>query len=133
MLFPQANSIATLSCTNFPQHLYAIPKWGSTYNSYLYKASTLLSKTFKIVTHTKWDSSASLSYTNVKVLILSKLLQVRSIAKLIHNSYHKQHSFNLNQYFTKSMVKHSRPTCNFTSLVFIIPFMKKSTLQVSFL
>ena len=51
--------------------LYAIPIWGSTYKSYLHKISFLQNKVVKIVTQTKWNSSANPSYTNLKVLKLN--------------------------------------------------------------
>ena len=42
----------------------------------------------------------------------------------MYNLYHKQHPCKLNQYFTQSNVKHSRPTRYSTSLMFTIPFMQ---------
>ena len=50
----------------------------------------------------------------------------------MYNLYHKQHPCNLNQYFTKSNVRHSRPTRSSISLMLTIPFMKSTKLQQSF-
>ena len=114
-----------------PHLLYAIPM-NSTYKSYLHKFSILQNKAVKIVTKTKWNSSAIPLYTNLTVLKLNKLYQYE-VGKLIYNSYHKQYPYNLNQHFTKSNVRHSRPTRCSTSLMFTIPFMKSTKLQQSFL
>ena len=50
--------------------LYAIPIWGFTNQSYLHIISILQNKAVKIVTQTKWNSSAN-PYTNLKVLKLN--------------------------------------------------------------
>ena len=50
--------------------LYAILIWISTYKSYLHNTSILQNKAVKIVTQTKWNSSANPSYTDLKVLKL---------------------------------------------------------------
>ena len=51
----------------------------------------------------------------------------------MYNLYHKQHPYNLNQLFTKSNVRHSRPTRCFSSLMFTIPLMKSTNQQQPFL
>ena len=51
----------------------------------------------------------------------------------MYNLYHKQHPCKLNQYFTQSYVRHSRPTRCSTFLMVTIPFMKSAKLQQSFL
>ena len=130
MLFPQENSTATLSCINLL--LYAIPIWGSTFKSYLRKIPILQNKAVKIVTQTKWNSSANPSYTNLKVLKLNKLYH-NKVRKIMYNLYHKQHPCNLNQPFTNFNVRHSRPIRCSTSLMFTIPFTKSTKLQQSFL
>ena len=84
------------------------------------------------VTQTKCNSKANPSYTNLKVLKLSKLYQYGA-GKIMYNLYHKKHPCNLNQYFTKSNVRHSRPTRGSTSPMLTIPFMKSTKLQQSFL
>ena len=89
-------------------------------------------KLLKIVTQTISNSSANPSYINLKVLILNKLNQ-HEVGKIIYNLYHKQHPYNLNQYFTKSNVSYFCPTCYTTSLMFTIPCMKSTKLQQSFL
>ena len=131
MLFPQENSFAAHALI-YPHLLYAIPLWGSTYKSYLHKISILQDKAVRIVTQTKWNSRANLWFTNVKVLKLNSLYQYGA-GKIIYNLYHKQHPCKLSQYFTQSNVRHSRPTCCSTSLMFTIPFMKSTKLQQSFL
>ena len=94
----------------------------------------LFSKTkpLKIVTQTKWNTSANSSYTNLKVLKLNKLY-LHEVGKIMYNLYHKQHPHNLNQYFSKSNVRHSRPTRCSSSLMFTIPLTKTTKLQQSFL
>ena len=100
-------------------HFYAIPIWGSAYKSYLYEISILQNKAVKIVTLTKWNRRANPSYTNLKVLKLNKLYHYE-VSKIMYNLYHKQHPYNLNQHFTKSNVRHSRPTHCSSSFMFTI-------------
>ena len=116
----------------YPHLFYAIPIWGSAYKSYLHRISILQNKAVKIAPQTKWNSCANPSYTNAKVLKLSKLYQYE-VGKIMYNLYHKQHPYRLNQHFTKSIVRHFRPTRCSTSLMFTIPFMKITKLQQSFL
>ena len=116
----------------YPHFLYAIPICNSTYKSYLRKISILQNKAVRIVFQTKWNSRASHSLTNLKVLKLDKLYQY-GVGKIMYNLYHKQHPCKLNQYFTLSNVRHSRSTHYSTSLKFTIPFMKSTKLQQSFL
>ena len=67
---------------------------GSTYKSYLHKISILQNKAVKIVTPTKWNSSANPSYTNLKVLKLNNIYHCK-FGKIMYNLYHKQHPHNL--------------------------------------
>ena len=117
---------------NYPHFLYAIPIWDSICKSYLYKISILQDIAVRIVTQTKWNSKANPSYTNLKVLKLNNLYQ-NGVGKIMYNLYHEQHPCKLNQYFTQSKVRHSRPTHRSTSLTFTIPFMKNTKQQQSFL
>ena len=132
MLFPKEILLQLYHALIYPHLLYAIPIWGSTYKSYLHKISILQNKAVKIVTQTKWNSSANSSYINLKVLKLNKLY-LYEVGKIMCNLYHKQHPYNLNQYFSKSNVRHSRPTRCSSSLMFTIPLMKTTKLQQSFL
>ena len=76
----------------YPHFLCTIPLWGSTYKSYLHKISILQNKVVKVVTQIKWNSSANLLYTNLKVLKLNKLYQYEvGKNKIMYNLYHKQH------------------------------------------
>ena len=116
----------------YPHLLYAIPVWGSTYKSYLHYISIFQNKAVKIITGTKPDTSANPSYTNLKILKFHELYQFE-VAKIMHILYHKQHPTNLNQYFTKSCLRHSHRTRNSTSLLFTVPLTKSTKLQQSFL
>ena len=92
------------------------------------KISILQNKAVKIVTQAKWNSSANSSYTNLKVMKLNKL-NLYEVGKIMYNL----HPYNRNQYFSKSNVRHSRPTHCTSSLMFTIPLMKTTKLQQSFL
>ena len=116
----------------YPYLLYTIPTWGSAHKSYLHKISILQNQAVKIVTQTKWNSDANPSFTHFKVLKLNKLYQYE-VGKIKNNLYHKQHPYNLNQNFTKTNVRHSRPTSCSTSLTVTNPFMKSTRLLQSFL
>ena len=130
--FPKETLLQLYHALIYPHLLYAIPIWGSTYKSYLHKISIFQNKPVKIVTQTKWNSSANSSYTNLKVLKLYKLY-LYEVGKIMYNLYHKQHPYNLNQYFSKSNFRHSRPTRCSSSLMFTIPLMKTTKMQQSFL
>ena len=121
--FPKKILLQHYHALIYPHLFYAIPIWGSTYKSYLHKISMLQNKAVRIGYPYKMNSRANPSYTNLKVLKLNKLYQ-NEAGKTMYNFYHQQHLCNLNQYFTKSEVRHSRPTCSSTSLMLAIPFMK---------
>ena len=130
--FPKEILLQLYHALIYPHLLYAIPIWGSIYKSYLHKISILRNKAVKIVTQTKWNSSANFSCTNLKFLKLNKL-HLYEVGKIMYNLYHKQHPYNLNQYFSKSNVRHSRPTRCSSSHMLTIPLMKTTKLQQSFL
>ena len=130
--FPQNILLQLYHTLIYPHLLYAIPVWGSTYKSYLHYISIFQNKAVKIITGTKPDTSANPSYTNLKILKFHELYQFE-VTKIMHILYHKQHPSNLNQYFTKSCLRHSHRTRNSTSLLFTVPLTKSTKLQQSFL
>ena len=126
--FPQKILLQLYHASICPHLLYAILIWGSTYKSYLRYISILPDKAFRIAIQTKWNSRANPSFTNLKVLKLNKLYQYEA-GKMIYNLYQKHYPCNLNQYFTTSNVRHSRPTHSSTSLMFTILFMKSNNFK----
>ena len=128
MLFPQEHSFATLSCINSSSSSLCNSHMGF-YLQILSPQNFNYSKTkpLESVTQTKWNSRANPSYTSVKVLKPNKLYQ-HGAGKIMYNLYHKQHPCNLNQYFAKSNVMHSRRTRSSTSLMLTIPFVKSTKL-----
>ena len=107
----------------YPHLLY---KYGVLLTNLTCKISILRNKAVKIVTHTKWDSCAKPSYTNLMALKLNKLYQFE-VAKIMFNLFHKQHPYNLNQYFTKSNIRHYYPPA-LPPLTFTNPPMQSTKL-----
>ena len=90
MLFPQRNLIATLSCINLSSPSLCNSHMGFYLKILLHKISILQNKAVKIVTQTKWKSSANSSYNNLKVLKLNKLY-LCEFGKIMYNLHYKQH------------------------------------------
>ena len=65
LYFPKKFLLQLYYALIYPHLLYAIPIWGSAYKFYLHKIAILQNKAVKIVTPTKWNSSANPSYTNL--------------------------------------------------------------------
>ena len=120
MIFLQENSFAALHALIYPHLLYAFPYGVLPTNLISTKFQFSKAKLSESVSQTKRNFRANLSYTNLKVLKLNKLYQYGA-GKMMYNLYSKQHPCNLNQYFTKSNVRHSRPSRSFTSLMLTNP------------
>ena len=120
MLFPQENSFAALSCINFSSSPICNFYIGF-YVQIISPQNVLLqNKAVRIGCPDKMEFHGKRFIYQPKGLKTEQHYQYGA-GKMMYNLYHKQHPRNLNQYFTKSNVRHSRPTRSSTSLLLTIP------------
>ena len=101
----------------YPHLLYAIPIWGSTYNTYLHKIVALQNKAVKLISRVKWETSAIPCYETLDILKLDELHNFE-VAKIMYHIYHKAHPPNLTRDFIKVNQRHSLVTRRSNSHVY---------------
>ena len=116
----------------YPHLLYAIPIWGSTYNTYLHKIVALQNKGVKLISRVKWETSAIPYYETLDILKLDELYNFE-VTKIMYHIYHKAHPPNLTRDFIKVNQRHSLVMRRSNSRMFTTPLLKTTRLQQSFL
>ena len=77
---------------------HVIPVWGSTSQTYLDKLISYQNEAVKIITKAIWNDSLSYLLSDVSVLKLAKIYQLK-VAKIMHCIDQQKYSISLVKYF----------------------------------